>query len=91
MLALLVLATTINYVDRSNLSIVAPFLAKELELGPVQMGLLFSAFAWSYAIANLPGGWLTDRFGSRMVYGVAQLGWSIATLFLGLVSSFGAL
>ena len=79
MLALLLLATTINYVDRSNLSIVAPFLSKELGLDPVQMGLLFSAFAWSYAVANLPGGYLIDRFGSRMVYGVAQLAWSAAT------------
>jgi ACS family D-galactonate transporter-like MFS transporter len=91
MLALLLLATTINYVDRSNLSIVAPFLSKELGLDPVQMGLLFSAFAWSYAVANLPGGYLIDRFGSRMVYGIAQLGWSLATLLLGFVSGFGAL
>ena len=91
MLALLLVATTINYVDRSNLSIVAPFLSKELDLDPVQMGLLFSAFAWSYAVANLPGGYLIDRFGSRMVYGIAQLGWSIATLLLGFVSGFGAL
>lgn len=91
MLALLLLATTINYVDRSNLSIVAPFLSKELGLDPVQMGLLFSAFAWSYAIANLPGGWIIDRFGSRHVYGLAQLAWSSATLALGLVSGFTAL
>ncbi|MEO8624216.1 MAG: MFS transporter, partial [bacterium] len=91
MLALLLLATTINYVDRSNLSIVAPFLSKELGLGPVQMGLLFSAFAWSYAIANLPGGWLVDRFGSRLIYGIAQFAWSASTLGLGLVSGFGAL
>jgi ACS family D-galactonate transporter-like MFS transporter len=91
MLALLLLATTINYVDRSNLSIVAPFLSKELGLDPVQMGLLFSAFAWSYAIANLPGGWIIDRFGSRIVYGLAQLAWSSATLALGLVSGFTAL
>ena len=91
MLALLLLATTINYVDRANLSIVAPFLSKELGLGPVQMGLLFSAFAWSYAIANLPGGWLVDRFGSRAIYGAAQLGWSLATLGLGIASGFRAL
>ena len=91
MLALLLLATTINYVDRSNLSIVAPFLSQELGLDPVQMGLLFSAFAWSYAIANLPGGWIIDRFGSRIVYGLAQLAWSSATLALGLVSGFTAL
>lgn len=91
MLSLLLLATTINYVDRSNLSIVAPFLAKELRLDPVQMGLLFSAFAWSYAVANLPGGYLIDRFGSRIVYGVAQLAWSASTLTLGLVNGFGAL
>jgi ACS family D-galactonate transporter-like MFS transporter len=91
MLGLLLLATTINYVDRSNLSIVAPFLSKELGLDPVQMGLLFSAFAWSYAIANLPGGYLVDRFGSRLVYGVAQLAWSAATLAIGLVNGFAAL
>jgi len=91
MLSLLFVATTINYVDRSNLSIVAPFLSKELGLDPVQMGLLFSAFAWSYAIANLPGGYLIDRFGSRLIYGIAQLAWSLATLGLGVVSGFAAL
>jgi len=91
MLSLLFVATTINYVDRSNLSIVAPFLSKELGLDPVQMGLLFSAFAWSYALANLPGGYLIDRFGSRLVYGIAQLGWSLSTLGLGVVSGFAAL
>jgi ACS family D-galactonate transporter-like MFS transporter len=91
MLSLLFVATTINYVDRSNLSIVAPFLSKELGLDPVQMGLLFSAFAWSYAIANLPGGYLIDRFGSRVVYGIAQLAWSLSTLGLGVVSGFAAL
>jgi ACS family D-galactonate transporter-like MFS transporter len=91
MLALLLLATTINYVDRSNLSIVAPFLSKELGLDPVQMGLLFSAFAWSYAVANLPGGWLVDRLGSRTTYFIAQMGWSVATLGLGFVSGFAAL
>ena len=91
MLALLFLATTINYVDRSNLSIVAPFLSKELGLDPVQMGLLFSAFAWSYAIANLPGGYLIDRFGSRAIYGIAQLAWSVSTLGLGLANGFAAL
>ncbi|HKH93880.1 MAG TPA: MFS transporter [Gemmatimonadaceae bacterium] len=91
MLGLLLLATTINYVDRSNLSIVAPFLSKELGLDPVQMGLLFSAFAWSYAIANLPGGYVIDRFGSRIVYGVAQFAWSAATVGLGIASGFLAL
>jgi ACS family D-galactonate transporter-like MFS transporter len=91
MLSLLFVATTINYVDRSNLSIVAPFLSKELGLDPVQMGMLFSAFAWSYAVANLPGGYLIDRFGSRLVYGIAQLAWSISTLGLGVVSGFAAL
>ncbi len=91
MLALVLLATTINYVDRSNLSIVAPFLSKELGLDPVRMGLLFSAFAWSYAIANLPGGWLVDRFGSRAVYAASQFAWSAATLALGFVSGFAVL
>jgi len=91
MLGLVFGATTINYLDRANLSVVAPLLAKDLALSPVQMGLLFSAFAWSYAISNLPGGFIVDRFGVRLVYGLAQFIWSAATFTQGFVGSFAAI
>jgi ACS family D-galactonate transporter-like MFS transporter len=91
MLGLIFLATTVNYIDRAVLSVAAPQLTKELALGPVQLGLLFSAFAWTYALANLPGGVLVDLFGSRWVYGLSQLLWSAATFTQGVVGSFAAL
>ncbi|MET0743118.1 MAG: MFS transporter, partial [Microvirga sp.] len=56
--AMLFAATTINYADRATISIAGPDMAKELGLTPVQMGYVFSAFAWSYVLAQIPGGWL---------------------------------
>ncbi|MDF3080375.1 MFS transporter, partial [Burkholderia sola] len=67
-LAVLFAVTTINYADRAAIAIAGPSLARALHLSHVQMGFIFSAFGWSYVIAQLPGGWLLDRFGSRIVY-----------------------
>ncbi len=91
MLLLILMATTVNYVDRSNLSIVAAPLSRELKLNPVQMGHLLSAFAWSYALATLAGGFLVDRLGTRLVYGLAQLLWSAATFALAFTGGFASL
>jgi ACS family D-galactonate transporter-like MFS transporter len=91
MLALVVGAMMINYLDRSNLSVAAPLITKEFGLGPVQMGVLFSAFAWTYAFANLPTGYLMDWFGTRVVYGIALLGWSVATALQSLCSGINTL
>lgn len=91
MLGLIFGATTINYLDRANLAVAAPLLSKDLALSPVQMGMLFSAFAWSYAISNLPGGFIVDRFGVRLVYGLAQFFWSAATFTQGFVGTFASL
>lgn len=68
MLALITVATVINFTDRTVLGIVAPLLSKELSLSPVEMGLVFSIFSWSYAAAQIPGGIFLDRFGSRVTY-----------------------
>jgi ACS family glucarate transporter-like MFS transporter len=67
-LAMLFVITTINYADRATISLAGPELKKMLGLSAVQMGFVFSAFAWSYVIAQLPGGWLLDRFGSKVTY-----------------------
>ena len=91
MLALVLIATVINYVDRINISIVAPFMAKDLGFDKIEMGLIFSAFAWTYAFALLPGGYMADRFGSRITYGISLVVWSIATVFQGAVSNFSML
>ena len=87
-LAMLFIATTINYADRATIAIAGPDIAKDLGLSPVEMGYIFSAFAWSYVLAQLPGGWLLDRFGSKMTYGCSIFLWSLFTLLQGFVGFF---
>jgi ACS family glucarate transporter-like MFS transporter len=81
--AMLFIATVINYADRATLSIAGPALAKELALDSLQMGFVFSAFGWAYVLAQLPGGWLLDRFGSKKVYFASIALWSAFTLAQG--------
>jgi ACS family glucarate transporter-like MFS transporter len=87
-LAILFLITTINYADRATISIAGPELKKVLGLSSVQMGYVFSAFAWSYVIAQLPGGWLLDRFGSKITYFFSIFFWSLFTVAMGWVGFF---
>jgi ACS family glucarate transporter-like MFS transporter len=84
-LAMLFIITTINYADRATISLAGPELKKILGLSAVQMGYIFSAFAWSYVIAQLPGGWLLDRFGSKVTYFFSIFFWSLFTLMMGWV------
>ncbi|SDG26875.1 MFS transporter [Pseudomonas abietaniphila] len=84
-LLILFIVTTLNYADRATLSIVGSTLQKDLGLTPVQMGVIFSAFAWAYVIGQIPGGWLLDRFGSKRVYAWSIFLWSIFTLLQGFV------
>lgn len=90
-LSLLFIATVINYVDRINMSIAAPFLSQDLGLDKMQMGLIFSAFAWTYAAALIPAGFLADKYGARFTYGIALICWSAATICQGFTGSFIAL
>jgi len=90
-LALVTAGTTINYLDRAVLGIAAPLLARQLHLGAAELGLLFSAFSWTYVAAQVPGGILLDRLGTRIVYGCAVGLWSIFTFFQGAAQSFAEL
>ena len=81
--SLLFFVTSINYADRTVLSIAGPALAKSLNLNSVSMGYIFSAFGWSYVLAQLPGGWLLDHFGSRKIYAVSLFTWSFFTFITG--------
>jgi ACS family D-galactonate transporter-like MFS transporter len=82
-LGLMFVGMIISYIDRTNISVVGPTLAKELNIGPAGLGLIFSAFAWTYAIGNPPGGFLVDRYGTRRTLGIALLAWSTVTVGAG--------
>jgi ACS family D-galactonate transporter-like MFS transporter len=86
-LALITFATMLNYVDRSVMGVAQPSLVRELAIGPELMGLIFSAFSWTYALAQIPGGLVLDRLGSRLTYGLSLALWSLATLLHGFMSS----
>ena len=90
-LALITLATMLNYVDRSVMGVAQPAIAKELSITPEMMGLIFSAFSWTYALAQVPGGMLLDRLGSRLTYALSLGLWSMATVVHGLMSSVAGL
>ena len=79
-LSLLSLGTMINYLDRTILGIVAPKLTTEIHIDPAMMGIVFSAFAWTYALAQIPGGMFLDRFGNKLTYALSIFFWSLFTL-----------
>lgn len=80
---MLFFVSSINYADRATLSMAKGGLATDLALNEKWIGWLMSAWGWSYVIAQLPAGWLLDRFGSKRVYGVAFLLWSVFTFLMG--------
>ena len=90
-LILLWLSVFLNYIDRSNLSIAAPLLKGELGLSATQLGVLLSAFFWTYACLQIPAGWLVDRFEVKWVFAGGFLIWSAATAVTGVLHSFAAL
>ena len=90
-LALISFATLLNYLDRAVMGVAAPAMTGELRLSPVTMGIIFSAFSWTYAFAQIPGGMLLDRLGTRLTYGLSLAFWSIFTLLHGLVANVSTL
>jgi len=90
-LILLWLSVFLNYIDRSNLSIAAPLLKGELGLSATQLGVLLSAFFWTYACLQIPAGWLVDRFEVKWIFAGGFLIWSAATAVTGVLHSFAAL
>lgn len=78
-IALIFIVTTLNYADRSTFSVAGSAASAELGLSPVQLGFILSAFAWAYALAQIPGGALLDRFGTKRIYAAAIAIWSLFT------------
>jgi MFS family permease len=81
----------LNYLDRGSLSVAAPVLASDLAISPSQLGLLLSAFFWTYAIGQIPAGWLVDRYPVQWVYGIGFFVWAAATIATGWISGFASL
>ena len=82
-LVLLFVGTVINYLDRTNIAVSAPSIQHDFGLSPAELGLLFSSFAWTYVAAQIPGGLVLDRLGTKLVLPWAIMLWSIATLAQG--------
>ncbi|MEH7544486.1 MULTISPECIES: MFS transporter [Bacillaceae] len=81
---MLFLAAIINYIDRSALSVAMPFISKRFHLEPAEMGLILSSFFIGYALFNFIGGYFSDVFGPRKVFGTSMVVWSI---FCGLTAT----
>jgi len=91
MIALCFVANIINFLDRSNLAIAVPRIEAELHLSPFQIGLALSAFFWTYALMQIPVGWMIDRFGVRRCLAGSVLWWSFFTAATAFVSGLPSL
>lgn len=89
LVVIILLAAVVNYLDRANLSISNSMIANEFDLSSLQMGLLLSAFLWPYALANLPAGYLVDKYGPKKLFTLAAGGWSLVTILSALANGFG--
>lgn len=90
-LALISTGTLINYLDRTILGIAAPSLTRELGIDAALMGVVFSAFSWTYAASQIPGGAFLDKFGTRLTYFLSVGFWSLFTLLHTLVGGITSL
>ncbi|NUT16464.1 MAG: MFS transporter, partial [Cupriavidus sp.] len=68
----------INYIDRASLSVAMPLIAKEFDMSPAMQGLILSSFFWTYALMQVPGGMLADKYKPRIVIACATVFWGIA-------------
>ncbi|MEV8064449.1 MFS transporter, partial [Streptomyces antimycoticus] len=84
------LGLSIAYLDRAALSVAMPFMADDFKISPAVEGVLLSAFFWTYALFQIPSGWLLDRFGPRVIYPIAVGWWSIWTTATTLATGVGS-
>jgi ACS family D-galactonate transporter-like MFS transporter len=82
---------TINYIDRANLAVAAPSIQHEFGISTAMMGVLLSAFFWTYTLMQLPFGWFADRVGTRITMAAAVSWWSVSTILTATAHGLGAL
>lgn len=85
---ILLLLVSVNYIDRGSISVALPIIQKDFHLSPELVGLLLSAFFWTYALMQIPVGYLIDRFGPRKIITASCVGWGAATAASGLAGGF---
>jgi len=88
---LLLVAIVINYTDRVNLSYAAPMFMKQFHMGHAGMGIVLSAFLWTYFLVQIPMGLALDRLGVRWLYGAAAVVWGGATMLTATATGLGSL
>jgi MFS transporter, ACS family, glucarate transporter len=86
--ALLFLLAVITYLDRVCISVAGPRIQEYLRIGPQQWGWVVGVFAIAYGVFEIPGGWMADRFGPRIILTRIVLWWSLFTALTGMVSSY---
>jgi MFS transporter, ACS family, D-galactonate transporter len=91
MFGFFIIVMIINYIDRSSLSIAMPLISKDLHLDAATTGIILSSFGWTYALMQIPGGWLVDKVGPRKVVSGSLFGWGIAEALTGLATGVASL
>ena len=86
--ALVSMAILLNYLDRVNISVAMPTLMKELHLSASQLGVLSSAFFWSYTLMMVPAGAFLNKYGPKWAMFTALFGWGGVTMLTGAVTTF---
>jgi sugar phosphate permease len=87
-LLMLSLMALITFIDRTNISVTAPAIAKEFGFSKTELGSIFSAFGFAYALGQIPGGWFSDRYGARKVLAIVMPFWSLMTMATALAGGF---
>lgn len=88
---LLLALVALNYVDRGSISVALPLITEELHISKEATGIALSAFFWSYALMQIPGGWLVDKLKPRIMVAASVTGWGIAQVLTAGASSLGSL
>ena len=79
------LMAVLLYLDRYCIGLAADYIREDLRLTQKQIGWFMSAFFWSYALAQVPAGWLSDRYGARLMLVIYIVSWSFFTAMIGAV------
>ena len=87
MLVMMFFTVVINYLDRNNISTTVSAIKGEFHIDNAQMGLILGAFGWTYALFQIPGGWLVDRMRPRILLPIILILWSLATISTSLAST----
>ena len=87
-LTLLCLVAAVAYISRNAISVPAKLIQEELDITQTQMGWVMSAFFWSYALSQIPSGWIAHVWGTRRSLTAFAVLWSIATALTGMVTGF---